>query len=191
MKTKWMALIITFVFALGMMAQTATQAAPAAPAAGDKASACSCCTGDKCPMGKDGKMAKGESCCGEGCCKDGKCNMAAHKGHTMANGKPCCGEGCCKDGKCNMAANQDGKGGCCGDKCPMMKGEKSTAKSSGKVTAAARRPRQRRAAPREQPAARADTCLAAVATKWLPNTNESLQGHGRIRASFFLVLRGD
>ena len=73
MKTKWMVLVVTLLFALGMMAQTATQAAPAAPAAGDKASACACCSddmanmkpGDKCPMMKDGKMAKGESCCGK------------------------------------------------------------------------------------------------------------------------------
>ena len=43
------------------------------------------------------------------------------------------GKDCCKDGKCTMAANKDGKGGCCGDKCPMMKkGEKTAAKSSGK-----------------------------------------------------------
>jgi len=115
------------VFALGMMAQTAT---PAAPATGEKSS--SCCN-DKCPMGKDGKMADGKSCCGDGCCKDGKCDMAAHKGHAMANGKSCCGEGCCKDGKCEMAANKDGKTGCCGDKCPMMKkGEKSAAMPSAK-----------------------------------------------------------
>ena len=38
MKTKWMVLVVTLVFALGMMAQTASQAAPAAPATGDKAS---------------------------------------------------------------------------------------------------------------------------------------------------------
>jgi hypothetical protein len=127
MKTKWMVLVVTLLFALGMMAQTTTSA----PAAGDKTKACACCSGDKCPIGKDGKIAKGESCCGDGCCKDGKCDMAAHKGHAMADGKSCCGEGCCKDGKCNMAA-KDGKGGCCGDKCPMMKkGEKSAAKSSG------------------------------------------------------------
>jgi hypothetical protein len=112
MKTKWIVLLVTLLFALGMMAQTATQTAPAGPAAGDKASGCSCCSGDmanmkpgdKCPMmkGKDGKMAKGESCCG----KDGKCDMAAHK---------------------------DGKAGCCGDKCPMMKkGDKTVANVSGK-----------------------------------------------------------
>ena len=111
MKTKWMVLLMTLLFALGMIAQTATQSAPAAAAAGDKASGCSCCSGDmanmkpgdKCPMMKDGKMAKGESCCG----KDGNC---------------------CKDGKCDMAAHKDGKAGCCGDKCPMMKkGDKSAA----------------------------------------------------------------
>jgi hypothetical protein len=138
MKTKAIVLMFTLVFALAMMAQTATQTTPA-PAAGDKANTCACCnhdktdakSGDKCPMMKDGKMADGKSCCGDGCCKDGKCDMAAHKGHDMASGKSCCGEGCCKGGKCEMAAHKDGKAGCCGDKCPMMKGEKSTAKSSG------------------------------------------------------------
>ena len=130
MKTKVMVVLFTMLFAVAMMAQTAT---PAAPAAGDKASGCPCCSGDKCPMMKDGKMADGKSCCGDGCCKDGKCDMAAHKGHTMADGKSCCGEGCCKDGKCSMTAHKDGKGGCCGDKCPMMKkGDKSAAKPSGK-----------------------------------------------------------
>ena len=116
MKTKWIVSVVTLLFALVMIAQTASQAAPAAPAAGDKASACPCCAhdmanmkpGDKCPMMKDGKMAKGMACCGD------------------ANG-------CCKDGKCAMAANKDGKAGCCGDKCPVMKGNKSTAKSSGKA----------------------------------------------------------
>jgi len=133
MKTKWMVLVVTLLFALGMMAQTATQAAPATPAAGDKASACACCghdmanmkPGDKCPMMKDGKMAKGESCCGKdsACCKDGKCDMAAHKDAKT---------GCCGD-KCAMMSSKDGKAGCCGDKCPMMKkGEKSAAKSAGK-----------------------------------------------------------
>ena len=128
MKTKVMVVVVTMLFALAMIGQTATQAPPAA---GDKASTCPCCSADKCPMGKDGKMADGKSCCSDGCCKDGKCDMAAHKGHTMASGKSCCGEGCCKDGKCNMAAHKDGKG-CCGDKCPMMKGEKSAAKPTDK-----------------------------------------------------------
>ena len=119
MKTKMMVVAMTMLFALAMMAQTATQGAPAAPAAGDK-----------CPMMKDGKMANGKGCCGDGCCKDGKCDMAAHKSHTMTNGKSCHGEDCCKDGKCNMADNKEGKAGCCGDKCPMMKGGKPAATKS-------------------------------------------------------------
>ena len=132
MKTKWMVLVVTMLFALAMMAQTATQTAPAAPATGDKASSCACCNhdmagmkpGDKCPMMKDGKMADGKSCCGEGCCKDGKCQMADNKD----------GKSCCSGGKCAMMSKGDAKGGCCGDKCPMMKkGEKSAAKLSGKA----------------------------------------------------------
>jgi hypothetical protein len=77
-----------------MMAQTATQVAPATPATGDKQSAGACCSGDRCPMGKDGKLHDGNSCCNHGCCKDGKCDMAARK-------------------------NAKGR---CGDKCPIMKG---------------------------------------------------------------------
>lgn len=132
MKTKVMVVVVTMLFALSLMAQTATQTAPASTAAGDAAKTCACCSGDKadakagdkCPMMKDGTMADGMACCGKdgGCCKDGKCDMAAHKDGRMA---------CCSDGKCNMAAHKEGKG-CCGDKCPMMKGEKSGAKSSGK-----------------------------------------------------------
>ncbi len=128
MKTKWMIFGITLVFALAMAAQTAT---PAAPAAGDKASSCACCghdmanmkPGDKCPMMKDGKMAKGASCCGKDgdCCTDGKCDMKAMKDGKMA---------CCADGKCPMMS-KDGKAGCCGDKCPMMKkGDKTAAAKS-------------------------------------------------------------
>ena len=131
MKTKWVVLGITLVFALAMVAQTASQSAPAGPAVGDKASACPCCghdmanmkPGDKCPMMKDGKMAKGASCCGKdgGCCKDGKCDMKAMKDGKMA---------CCADGKCPMMS-KDGKAGCCGDECPMMKkGEKTAAAKS-------------------------------------------------------------
>ena len=101
MKTKLMVVVVTMLFALAMVAQTATQSVPSAPATGDKASGCACSTEDKCPMGKDGKMADGSSCCGESCCKDAKCDMAAHKA---------------------------GKGGGCGDKCPM-KGAKSASGS--------------------------------------------------------------
>ena len=68
MKTKLMVMVVTMLFLLAMMAQTPTQSVPAAPATGDKASGCRCCTGGKCPMGKEGK-----------------CDMAAHKDHAMAN----------------------------------------------------------------------------------------------------------
>ena len=122
MKTKVLVVLFTVLFALAMMAQTATQAAPSAPATGDKATTCACCNhdmanmkpGDKCPMMKDGKMANGKACCGKdgGCCKDGKCDMAAHKDGKMG----CCGDKCpmIKDGK-----TASGKS-CCGGKCPMM-----------------------------------------------------------------------
>ena len=128
MKTKLMVVMVTLLFAISMMAQAVNQAAPAAPA--DKTNTCACCSGDKCPMAK-GAKADGKSCCGDSCCKDGKCEMAAHKKDTAANGKSCCGEDCCKDGKCAMAS-KDGKGGCCGDKCPMMKQGAKSAKASGK-----------------------------------------------------------
>jgi hypothetical protein len=84
-----------------MMAQAATQVAPATPATGDKQSAGACCSGDRCPIGKDAKLHDGNSCCNHGCCMDGKCYMAARK-----NAK-----------------------GCCGDKCPMMRGAKSASVS--------------------------------------------------------------
>ncbi|HEX8892422.1 MAG TPA: hypothetical protein VF783_03810 [Terriglobales bacterium] len=85
MKTKLTVVVVTMLFGLAMVAQTATQSVPAAPATGYKASGCACRTVGKCPMGKDGK-----------------CDMAAHKDPAMAYGKSCCGEGCCKDGKCYM-----------------------------------------------------------------------------------------
>jgi len=146
MKTKVMVVVVTMLFTLAMVAQTASQAVPAT---GDSANACACSdhdkadakSGDKCPMMKGGKMADGNACCGEGCGKDGKCDMAAHKDHTVANGKSGCGEGCCKHGKCNMAAHKDAKAGCGGDKCPMVKdGKAAAAKSSAgccKTTASA------------------------------------------------------
>jgi hypothetical protein len=118
MKSKAMLVVVTMLFAVAMMAQTAT---PAAPAVGDAASGCACCShdmanmkaGDKCPMMKDGKMADGKSCCGKDgdCCKDGKCAM---KDGKMADGKMCCGAASC----------------CAGDKCPMMKKGKTTAGGS-------------------------------------------------------------
>ena len=133
MKTKLMVVMVTLLFAVSMMAQTVPQGGTAPVAPADKANTCPCCSGDPAkrdPMAKGGTAADGKSCCGDSCCKDGKCDMAAHKDHAMANGKSCCGEGCCKDGKCAMAS-KDGKGGCCGDKCPMKQGAKS-AKASGK-----------------------------------------------------------
>lgn len=123
MKTKVMVVAVVMLFALAMVAQTASQAIQGATATGDSAKACACCghdkadakSGDKCPMMKDGKMAEGNACCGEGCCKDGKCNPADHK---------------------------DAKAGCCGDKCPMVKdGKTATAPKSSagccKTTASA------------------------------------------------------
>ena len=130
MKTRVMVVQFTMLFALAMMAQTATQATPAAPVTGDKATTCACCNhdmanmkpGDKCPMMKDGKMA----CCGAGggCCKDGKCDMKVMKDGKMA---------CCSGDKCPMMTQKDGKTAagksCCdGNKCPMMaKGKNSSA----------------------------------------------------------------
>ena len=109
MKTKVLVMIVTLLFALGMRAQTATQAAPTAPAAGENAKACSCCNHDK----ADAKAGEKTSCCGKdgGCCKDGK----------MV---------CCSGDKCPMMTSKDGKMAdgkscCAGDKCPMMaKGQK-------------------------------------------------------------------
>jgi hypothetical protein len=102
-----MVVVFTMLFALAMMAQTATQTAPAAPATGDNAQACGCCDHDKCPMMKDGKMADGMSCCGkDGGCKDGKCDMKAHKDGKMA---------CCSGDKCAMKDGKMASGkGCCG-----------------------------------------------------------------------------
>jgi hypothetical protein len=113
MKTKVMAVVSMLVFALVMMAQTAT---PTVPATGDAAKTCACCGGDK----TDAKAGEKMDCCGKdgGCCKDGKCDMKAHK-----NGKAAC----CSGEKCAMMAQKDGNAGCCGDKCPMMKGGKPTA----------------------------------------------------------------
>ncbi len=109
MKSKALVLISSLLLALGMMAQSATQATPAPP----DTKACACCNHDK----ADAKA--GESCCKD-CCKDGKCAM---KDGKMADGKSCCSGDKCpmmKDGK--MA---DGKACCSGDKCPMMaKGKK-------------------------------------------------------------------
>jgi len=101
MKTKLLIVVVTMLFAPAMMAQTSTQVAPAGRATGDMASACACCSGDRCPMGKGGKMPDGNSCCNHGCCKDGQRDVAAHK-----NAK-----------------------GCWGDKCPMIKGAKSASVS--------------------------------------------------------------
>jgi hypothetical protein len=112
-------MLLTLVFALGMMAQTAT---PAAPAAGETTKTCACCAhdmanmkpGDKCPMmaQKDGKKGDPTSCCGKetGCCKDGKCDMQAHKDGTTADAKSCC-----TGDKCSMMAkgNKGDRGCCC------------------------------------------------------------------------------
>jgi hypothetical protein len=94
MKTKVMAVVSMLVFALAMMAQTATPTAPAA--AGDAAKTCACCNQ------ADAKTGEKMDCCGKdgGCCKDGKCDMKAHKDGKMA---------CCSGDKCPMTAQKDGK----------------------------------------------------------------------------------
>ena len=125
MKSKLLVIASTFVMALALMAQSATQTTP--PPAGDQSKTCGCCNDDK----ADSKMV----CC----CKDGKCDMmskdskdamshehmmagddkAANKCPMMAKDSKmsCCGKdgGCCKDGKCDMA--KDGKSCCDGKQC--------------------------------------------------------------------------
>lgn len=118
MKTKVAVILFTLVFALAMMAQTATQATPAP--AGDNAKTCACCNHDK----SDAKAGEKMSGCSKdgGCCKDGKCDMKAHKDGKMA---------CCSGDKCPMMSSKDGKSCCEGDKCPMMK-SKDGKTASGK-----------------------------------------------------------
>ncbi len=102
---KLKALLITLVFAVSMVAQTA--APSPAPKGDDKKAACTCPDCASCC--KDGKCASGGKCCGEGA----KC--VRKPGDKMAKADCCAGKmDCCKDGKCM----KDGK--CCGD---MAKGE--------------------------------------------------------------------
>jgi len=128
MKTqmKGMSVVVTLLFALTMMAQTATTTDPAAPAAtsgqaGEAASKCPCCgqnmakmkAGAKCPM-----MANSQSCCAGrgGCCQGGTCKMNAKDG-----------ESCCEN--CAMMSGQGGSAGGRGGQCWMMNGGKSAANS--------------------------------------------------------------
>jgi hypothetical protein len=111
-------LLMTLVFAVSMVAQTA---APV-PAPEKQKTDCSCPTCKDCC--KDGKCASGGKCCGS----DAKC--VRKSGDKMAKADCCAGKkDCCKDGKCmnggkccgDMAksetAKKDAKGDCCGGKC--------------------------------------------------------------------------
>jgi hypothetical protein len=110
MKSKALVFLSTFVVALGLMAQNATQPAP--PPAGDNAKTCACCNHDKADStmtccGKDGACGKDGSCC-QG--KDGKqcAMMSKDKDGKMA---------CCAGGKCPMTSKQSGKSCCSGKMC--------------------------------------------------------------------------
>src|SRR5438309_150747 len=105
-------LLMTLIFAVSMVAQTA---APAPDASTGKAKTeCSCPNCKDCC--KDGKCASGGECCG----KDAKC--VRKSGDKMAK-MDCCKDGkkdCCKEGaKCcgDMAKGEMAKDGksCCGD----------------------------------------------------------------------------
>ena len=115
MKSKLLVVLMTLMFALSMVAQTA---APAPAPTTNDAKTCTC---EKCAdCCKDGKcMSKDGSCCGKGA----KCNRkSGDKKMAMAN---CCGGNCadcCKDGKCADCC-KDGKCARKGDKAASMKGD--------------------------------------------------------------------
>lgn len=94
-------MLVVMLFALGMVAQTAT-----APATTGSKAACACCgtasaaMKDCCHQGKGCAMKDGKMACTKDCCKD------------MAQAKSCC-----KDGKCEMAKGKS----CCGASCKMSK----------------------------------------------------------------------
>jgi hypothetical protein len=122
-------LLMTLLFAVSMVAQTATPSP--APKGDDKKAACTCPDCASCC--KDGKCASGGDCCG-----GAKCNRKAHdktaKADCCAGMKDCCKDGkCMKDGKCcgDMAkgdmAKKDGKS-CCGGKCDRKAHESHDAK---------------------------------------------------------------
>ena len=110
-------LLMTLVFAVSMLAQTA---APA-PAGADKKATAGCTCPDCANCCKDGKCASGGQCCG-----DAKC--ARKTNGKMAKGDCCGGKmcdrkahdktakmDCCKDGKCTKGADCCKDGKCCGD----------------------------------------------------------------------------
>jgi hypothetical protein len=117
-------LLMTMVFAVSMVAQTA--APSPAPKGDDKNATCSCPDCANCC--KDGKCASGGKCCGEGAKCVRKPGDKTAKADCCAGKKDCCKDGkCMKDGKCcgDMAkgemamgdmAKKDGKS-CCGGKC--------------------------------------------------------------------------
>lgn len=126
-------LLMTLVFAISMVAQTATPAPQASTGKADTTCSCPNCK-DCC---KDGKCASGGACCGKDAkcvrksggkmamadCCGGKCDRKAHDKTAKMD---CCKDGkCMKDGKCTEACMKDGK--CCGD---MAKSE--TASANGK-----------------------------------------------------------
>jgi hypothetical protein len=100
-------LLMTLLFAVSMVAQTAAPAP--APKGDDKKAACTCPDCASCC--KDGKCASGGDCCG-----GAKCNRKAHD--KTAKADCCAGMKDMKDGKscCGDMAKKDGKS-CCGGKC--------------------------------------------------------------------------
>jgi hypothetical protein len=110
-------LLMTLVFAVSMVAQTATPSA--APKGDDKKAACTCPDCKSCC--KDGQCASGGKCCGDSKCAR-KTNGKTAKADCCAGKMDCCKDGkCMKDGKCcgDMAKGEMAKDGksCCGGKC--------------------------------------------------------------------------
>src|SRR5215204_1911175 len=67
---KRLILAISVLLVLGLAGAAIAYNRSAVP---ETAMSCCCCSGDSCPMKKDG--AATASCCDDGCCKDGSCAM--------------------------------------------------------------------------------------------------------------------